>query len=168
MGHQSERVLLARVAMPVNRSTDRFKSTRPSSVPFAKARFFATPGRTQVRRDDRILQSYPYSGSRERIAVRTSFDEAQTWTMPKVIYEGSSAYADLVQTQDDRVGLLYERDGYTKITYAGFTTEWLDEGVVEPPVDISDGTFYGFWALDQQSGQTADDSSGEWPRRTIW
>ena len=110
--------------------------------------------------DDRILQSYPYFSSREQIAVRSSFDEAGTWTIPKVIYEGSSAYADLVQTADDGIGLLYERDNYTKITFAGFTTEWLDEGIVEEPDDISDGTFYGFWTLDQPSGQTVADSSG--------
>jgi sialidase-1 len=78
---------------------------------------------------DRIIQSYPYSGStRENIMVRSSFDETAMWNSGRVIYEGSSAYSDLVRTADDRIGLLYERDSYSKITFAGFTTRWLDKG----------------------------------------
>jgi len=113
---------------------------------------------------NRILQSFPYSASyRVNINVRSSFDEAATWNAGRIIYEGQSAYSDLVRTADDRVGLFYERDDYTKITFASFTTDWLDEGnPPAPPVlpAIDGGQMLGFWKLDEGSGQVAGDTSG--------
>jgi sialidase-1 len=77
---------------------------------------------------NRVIQSYPYSSSaRENIMVRSSFNEAATWNSGRVIYEGSSAYSDLVRTANDRIGLLYERDTYATITFASFTPGWLDD-----------------------------------------
>ncbi|MBN1912464.1 MAG: exo-alpha-sialidase [Pirellulales bacterium] len=77
---------------------------------------------------NRILQSYPNSPTdRVNVMIRSSYDEASTWTSGRVIYEGSSAYSDLVRTADNRVGVLYERDSYATITFASFTTGWLDE-----------------------------------------
>ncbi len=111
--------------------------------------------------ENRILQSYPYSSStRENILVRSSFDETASWNFGRVIYEGSSAYSDLVRTADDRVGLFYEKDNYGAITFASFTTDWLDYNDIGPTIPIDDGTMLGFWKLDDGSGQVAADSSG--------
>jgi sialidase-1 len=111
--------------------------------------------------ENRILQSYPYSTStRENILVRSSFDETGTWNLGRVIYEGSSAYSDLVRAADGRVGLFYEKDDYTKITFASFTTDWLDYNDQGPPMLIGDGRMLGFWKLDDGAGQVAADSSG--------
>ncbi|NLE36843.1 MAG: PEP-CTERM sorting domain-containing protein [Pirellulaceae bacterium] len=77
---------------------------------------------------NRIIQSYPFSGTaRENLLVRSSFNEASTWNSGRVIYEGSSAYSDLVRTADNRIGVIYERDSYSTITFASFTTAWLDD-----------------------------------------
>ena len=46
----------------------------------------------------------------------------------KLIYGGSSAYCCLGVLPDGRVGLLYERDGYGKITFAAFELDWLTGG----------------------------------------
>jgi len=83
--------------------------------------------------ENRIIQSYPFSpADRVNIMVRSSFDETATWNAGRVIYAGSSAYSDLVRTADSRIGLLYERDNYSKITFARFTTAWLDESSPPP------------------------------------
>jgi len=111
--------------------------------------------------DNRIIQSYPGADSRENLLVRSSFDEAATWDAGRVIYEGPSAYSDLVRTADGRIGVLYERDNYESITLASFTPEWLGGGAVNPtwpPID--GGTILGFWKLDEGAGQIAHDRSG--------
>ncbi|HLA84186.1 MAG TPA: exo-alpha-sialidase [Thermoguttaceae bacterium] len=114
--------------------------------------------------ENRIVQSYPSSPTdRVNVMVRSSFDETATWNVGRVIYEGQSAYTDLVRTADDRIGLFYERDNYAKITFASFTTAWLDEG--NPPAPpllptIDGGRMLGFWKLDGGSGQAASDASG--------
>ncbi|MBN1909082.1 MAG: exo-alpha-sialidase [Pirellulales bacterium] len=110
--------------------------------------------------DNRILQSYPFSSERENIYVRSSFDEAATWTMGRVIYEGSSAYSDLVRTADDRIGLFYERDNYGSLIFASFTPEWLDTaGTTTTLPAIDGGTMLGFWKLNDGAGQIASDAS---------
>ncbi|MBN1912465.1 MAG: exo-alpha-sialidase [Pirellulales bacterium] len=107
---------------------------------------------------NRILQSYPFSSTdRENIMVRSSFDEGTTWNSGRIIYEGSSAYSDLVRTADSRIGLLYERDSYNAITFASFTTNWLDDST-SPRLytsmrnaDVANGTLFAdYGGLDGQ------------------
>jgi sialidase-1 len=74
----------------------------------------------------RLLFSNPASKSgRQRMTVRLSHDEGKTWPESKLIHEGSSAYSSLAALPDGRVGLLYERDNYSKMTFASFTLAWL-------------------------------------------
>jgi sialidase-1 len=66
------------------------------------------------------------------MTVRVSFDEGKTWPVSRLIYEGSAAYSNLARLPDGRAGLLFERDGYKKISFVPFTIEWL-EGKSETP-----------------------------------
>ena len=77
-------------------------------------------------RKSRILFANPAStGGRQKMTVRTSYDDGRTWPAGRLIYGGSSAYCCLGVLPDGRVGLLYERDGYGKITFAAFGLDWL-------------------------------------------
>jgi sialidase-1 len=62
---------------------------------------------------------------REKMTVRASSDDGQTWPVSKEIYPGSAAYSDLVVQRDGRIGVLYEKDGYSQIVYARFGYDWL-------------------------------------------
>jgi sialidase-1 len=62
---------------------------------------------------------------REKMTVRASLDDGQTWPVNKEIYPGSAAYSDLVVQRDGRIGVLYEKDDYSKIVYAHFGYDWL-------------------------------------------
>jgi sialidase-1 len=80
---------------------------------------------------NRLLFSNPASASRERMTVRVSYDEGQTWTASRLIHEGHSAYSNLVRLPDGRIGLLYERgekSAYERLTFATFTLDWLESG----------------------------------------
>lgn len=61
---------------------------------------------------------------RERMTVRASFDEGRTWPNRKLIDPGPSGYCCLTRLKDGRIGLLYERDDYKRLTLVTFR---LDE-----------------------------------------
>lgn len=69
-----------------------------------------------------ILFSNPASESRRvNMTLRVSYDEGETWPEQQVLYEGPSAYSDLLVLIDGRVACLYERgvkDPYERITLA--------------------------------------------------
>ncbi|MHC4179240.1 MAG: sialidase family protein, partial [Planctomycetota bacterium] len=83
--------------------------------------------RYSLKPEKAILYSGPGGPGRSHMTIRLSNDEGKTWPVAKVLYEGSSAYSDLVVLPDGTVGCLYERDNYGKITFARFTIEWLGE-----------------------------------------
>ena len=80
----------------------------------------------------RILYSGPGGPGRKSMTIRLSYDEGQTWPVAKVLYAGSAAYSDLVVLPDGRIGCLFERDDYRKITFTRFTLGWLTEGKDQP------------------------------------
>ena len=49
-------------------------------------------------------------GPRERMTIRLSHDNGESWPAEYVVYEGPSAYSSLTAIQGDRVGILYEKD----------------------------------------------------------
>jgi sialidase-1 len=62
---------------------------------------------------------------REKLTVRLSQDDGKSWSSGREIYPGPAAYSDLVIQQDGQIGVLYERDNYTTITYTHFPYDWL-------------------------------------------
>ena len=78
-----------------------------------------------------MLFANPASARRERLTVRLSYDEGNTWPVARVIHEGPAAYSSLVVLQDLSIGLLFERgaqSAYEGIAFARLTLEWLTEG----------------------------------------
>jgi sialidase-1 len=57
--------------------------------------------------------------------IRMSLDEGKSWPVSRVIYPGSFAYSCLGSLQDGRVACLFERDGYSKISIAIFSVDWV-------------------------------------------
>lgn len=82
--------------------------------------------------------------SRDKMTVRISNDDGQTWTTSKTAYKGPSAYSSLAILPDGKVSLLFEGGEYTpydKIMFATFDLEWFQ--VAEPDLDnlmFSDGS----------------------------
>ena len=73
-----------------------------------------------------LLFSNPASKTgRVKMTVRASYDEGRTWPVAKLIHAGGSAYSCLTVLPDKTVGLLYERDGYKRISFARIRPEWL-------------------------------------------
>ncbi len=49
--------------------------------------------------------------------VRVSYDDAKTWSLYKSVYPGSFGYSHLADMGNGEVGLLFERDDYSKISF---------------------------------------------------
>jgi sialidase-1 len=79
----------------------------------------------------RLLFSNPASTKRERLTVRLSRDDGQTWPAARVLHEGPAAYSCLAVLPDGSIGCLYERgvkQASETITLARFSLEWLAGG----------------------------------------
>lgn len=69
--------------------------------------------------------------SRRRMSVKASFDDAKTWPLEKLIYEGPSAYSGITVNKQGFIFLAYERSGADSkdsrqnIAIARFNIAWL-------------------------------------------
>lgn len=77
----------------------------------------------------RILYSGPADPKdRYGMTVRLSEDEGETWPVAGRINDAYGAYSGLVVLPDNRIGLLYERDEYRRVSFVSFSLEWLTDG----------------------------------------
>jgi sialidase-1 len=73
-----------------------------------------------------ILFSNPASQkARENLTLRASFDDGRTWPQSKQLHAGGSAYSCLCVLADGTIGVIYERDNYSKIVFARVAPEEL-------------------------------------------
>jgi sialidase-1 len=75
-----------------------------------------------------VLFANPASRKREKMTVRASFDDCETWTVQQVIHTGPSAYSCLTLLPDKTIGCLFEcgeKNPYEKIVLSTFTLDWL-------------------------------------------
>jgi len=82
-----------------------------------------------------LFSNVKATDQRKNMTVRISYDEGETWTRGKTIYEGSSAYSSMTILGNGEIGLLYEQDNYSKNIFVRFSLEWLTDGkdTYEPP-----------------------------------
>lgn len=84
-----------------------------------------------VRYDQQyILFANPASTAREKLTVRLSADEGQSWPVAKVLHSGPAAYSDLAVAADMTICCLYEQGDahpYERLTLARFDLAWLTD-----------------------------------------
>jgi len=83
---------------------------------------------------DRILWTGPKGPDRQKLVVRVSYDEGQTFSNERLIWDKYAAYSDLAILPDKTVGVLWERGverGYQFITLTRFGMEFLEPGAAE-------------------------------------
>ncbi len=94
---------------------------------------------------DRLIWSGPKGPDRKDLVLRTSFDEAKTFTEERLVSSGYAAYSELTVLHDKSVGILWERGvdkGYQFITFTRVNREWLTAPAAAPappPLRISVG-----------------------------
>ncbi len=80
-------------------------------------------------KDERyLLFSNPTSTQRERLSLKLSKDEGETWPYEKVIHPGPAAYSCMAVLPDGSIGILFEggdKTPYQKIIFRKFTLKEL-------------------------------------------
>lgn len=66
------------------------------------------------------------TNGREKLTIRASYDDGQSWPKSRVLYPKGSAYSCLVVLADGSIGCLYEKDGYKRIVFARFPLAWVE------------------------------------------
>ncbi|WP_047817051.1 sialidase family protein [Rhodopirellula islandica] len=81
----------------------------------------------------RLLFSNPATQSkRENGVLRISYDEGQTWPKQVEVYPNGFAYSCLTRLQDERIGVLFERDGYKTISFTAIPLDALEPTASKP------------------------------------
>jgi sialidase-1 len=62
---------------------------------------------------------------RKNLSIKVSYDEGKSWTQGKTIYEGESAYSDVVVLKNGEIGLLFEKNGYRENVFLSFPFQWI-------------------------------------------
>jgi hypothetical protein len=75
---------------------------------------------------NRIVWTGPKGPGRSNFVARVSYDECQTFGPEHMLYQGSAAYSDLCKLKDGSMGVLFERDKYTLISFVKLTPGSLD------------------------------------------
>jgi len=92
---------------------------------------YSWPGDDGASGDTRSVLMYtgPASRSkRHKLTIRLSYDEGKTWPASRLVYEGGSAYSSPAVMPDGKVGILFEPDGYKRITLVTFPLSWVTAG----------------------------------------
>jgi sialidase-1 len=75
---------------------------------------------------DRILWTVPEGPGRNKLIVRTSYNEGRTFTNQRTISDEPAAYSDLTILKDKSVGVLWERGNYRFIAFTRFDRKFLE------------------------------------------
>ena len=72
-----------------------------------------------TRRDKSILAfcNNDDKNSRDSLTLRISFDEGKTWEKKFLIEPKNTGYSDIVEISKEKIGVLYEADGYNEIRF---------------------------------------------------
>ncbi len=65
------------------------------------------------------------NNERENMTISVSLDEGKTWPIQKTIFAASAAYSSLTQLSNGDIGLVFEKDDYSKIVFVQVPVEWL-------------------------------------------
>ena len=83
------------------------------------------------------------SASRTNLTARISPDGGASWPVSRSIYGGPSAYSSICILPDQSLGILFEKDNYTRITFARVEREWL----MNPEADADADGLPDTWEL---------------------
>ena len=92
---------------------------------FFRNRLVFRHGRREERHRNPILWTAPKGPGRNKLIVRTTYDEGRTFTNERLISDEPAAYSDLTVLEDKSVGVLWERGNYRFITFTRLDREFL-------------------------------------------
>lgn len=103
-----------------------WSSPRPGATVSPVACAIERLTRKAGRERDRIAWTGPRGPARKTLVARVSYDEGETYSNERLVYDGLAAYSDLALLRGASLGVLWERDDYRHITFTRLTMEFLE------------------------------------------
>lgn len=73
-----------------------------------------------------MLSNTPDPDIRQNLSLSFSFDDGKTWPSRTLLVAGSTGYSTMVCLEDNVIGLLYEHDGYSALSFRRIPLSELD------------------------------------------
>lgn len=103
-----------------------------------------------------ILFGNPASTStRTNFTLRVSADAGASWPISRQLYAGSSAYSSICILPDRSIGVLFEKDDYSLITFARLEEDWL----LNPAIDTDGDGMPNAWETLNGTNPNVNDAS---------
>ena len=67
--------------------------------------------------------------------LRLSGDGGASWPVFRSVYAGSAAYSSMCILPDNSIGILFERDNYTKLTFVRIEPDWIFNPAADADAD---------------------------------
>ncbi|MCU0795406.1 MAG: exo-alpha-sialidase [Akkermansiaceae bacterium] len=101
------------------------------------------------------------SSSRIQFTLRASADGGDSWPVSRLLYSGSSAYSSLCILPDKSIGVFFEKDNYTRITFARVEADWLLNPTDDVDADGMPDAWENLTGLNPASDDSQIDSDGD-------
>lgn len=116
----------------VHTSNDKGKSwtTRQDTVlvdPGCNASLIRNPNPGQKSDGKLLFLNVSHPNKRENLTIKYSEDHGQTWSLGKVIYPGKAAYSTMTALSNGEIGVLFEKDDYSEISFVILTSAWFEK-----------------------------------------
>ena len=92
-------------------------SANPVPDPTCQGNIFRLTTTAESDRNRLVHANCASTSSRAAMTLRLSYDEGQSWSVSRLVYNGSAAYSSLTRISNTDIGLLYEKDNYTSIDF---------------------------------------------------
>lgn len=87
--------------------------------PACNASLIRYSAKSNGAKKDRLLFSNACSATdRVNLTIKLSENEGEKWTYAKTIYANSAAYSSMTKLSNGYIGIFFEKDNYTQITFA--------------------------------------------------
>jgi hypothetical protein len=101
------------------------------------------------------------SSSRVNFTLRVSPDGGDTWPVSRLLYAGSGAYSSICILPDRSIGVLFEKDNYTRITFARVEEAWLLNPAADADSDGMPDAWETLHGLNAALNDSAADPDGD-------
>jgi sialidase-1 len=75
------------------------------------------------------------AAARSNLTLRLSGDGGVSWPVARLVAAGSAAYSSICILPDNSIGMLYERDNYTKLTFVRVESDWIFNPAADTDAD---------------------------------
>uniref|UniRef100_UPI0018674CE5 sialidase family protein n=1 Tax=Luteolibacter marinus TaxID=2776705 RepID=UPI0018674CE5 len=104
------------------------------------------------------------SAARDHFTLRVSPDGGDSWPVSRLLYSGSAAYSSLCILPDRSIGVLFEKDNYTRITFARVEEAWLLDLSLDSDGDSMPDAWEILHGLDPGTNDAGLDPDGDGQR----